>query len=126
MARTTRPDLGGVNIIRLVFIVLILLAASIDPVGAQNLSIGCIDGLVTDQSGGALPGVTVTASSPVLQVGQVSTVTDGEGFYRFVALPRGAYQVSFELSGFQGFRREGIELTAGFAARVNVTLQVGA
>ena len=46
---------------------------------AQNLSFGSINGTVTDASGGALPGVTITASSPALQVGQLTAVTDGEG-----------------------------------------------
>ena len=41
---------------------------------AQNLSFGSINGTVTDASGGALPGVTVTASSPALQVGQLTAV----------------------------------------------------
>src|SRR5438552_1465228 len=100
MAVTIRRDLGGVKIFRVAFIALTLLTASIYPVSAQNLSTATIDGLVTDQSGGALPGVTVTASSPALQVGQVSTVTDGGGFYRFVALPRGTYLLNFELAGF--------------------------
>ena len=103
------------------------MTASIYPVSAQNLSTASIDGLVTDQSGGALPGVTVTASSPALQVGQVSTVTDGEGCYRFVALPRGTLPAGFRACAvFKAFRREGLELTAGFAARVNATLQIGA
>src|SRR5256885_11158662 len=51
---------------------------------AQNLSFGSINGTVTDTSGGALPGVTVTASSPALQVGQLTAVTDGEGKYQIV------------------------------------------
>ncbi len=67
---------------------------------AQNLSSSSIDGIVTDQSGGALPGVTVTATSPALQVQQLTTVTDGQGFYRFPDLPRGTYQLRFELAGF--------------------------
>ena len=37
-----------------------------------------IIGIVTDQSGAVLPGVTVTASSPALQVRQVTTVTDAQ------------------------------------------------
>src|SRR5439155_2634451 len=59
MAVTIRRDLGGVKIFRVAFIALTLLTASIYPVSAQNLSTATIDGLVTDQSGGALPGVTV-------------------------------------------------------------------
>jgi len=92
---------------------------------AQNLTSAGIDGVVSDQSGAALPGVTVTASSPALQVQQVSTITDGQGRYRFIDLPRGAYAIRFELTGFEPLRRQGLELTAGFTARINTTLKVG-
>jgi len=92
---------------------------------SQNLSLGSINGTVTDTSGGALPGVTVTAASPALQVGQVSAVTDGDGHYQIVDLPRGMYQLRFELQGFQPLLRDSLQLTAGFAARVDVSLSIG-
>lgn len=95
------------------------------PVRAQNLSSSSIDGVVTDQSGAALPGVTVTATSPALQVPQLTAVTDGQGLYRFLDLPRGAYQLRFEIAGFEPLVRQGLTLNAGFAARVNVSLKVG-
>ena len=38
-----------------------------------------IIGQVTDQSGAVLPGVTVTATSPALQVPQVTAVTNEHG-----------------------------------------------
>jgi hypothetical protein len=68
---------------------------------SQNLSSGSINGTVTDETGAALPGVTVTAASPALQVQQVTTVTDEEGRYRLIDLPRGTYQLRYELSGFR-------------------------
>jgi hypothetical protein len=43
-------------------------------------------GVVTDDSGGALPGVTVTATSPALQVPSVVSVTSAEGDYRLSPL----------------------------------------
>jgi outer membrane receptor protein involved in Fe transport len=84
-----------------------------------------IIGQVTDQSKAVLPGVTVTATSPALQVPSVTAVTDGNGEYRMTPLPIGVYTVEFGLSGFQTLRREGIRLTVGFTARVDVTLSVG-
>jgi len=93
---------------------------------AQNLSFGSINGTVTDTSGGALPGVTVTAASPALQVGQLTAATDGEGKYQIVDLPRGTYQVRFELQGFQPLIRQDVQLTAGFAARIDASLSIGA
>jgi len=92
---------------------------------AQNLSSSSIDGVVTDQSTAALPGVTVTATSPALQVPQLTTVTDGQGQYRFLDLPRGTYQIRFDLAGFEPLLRQNLTLNAGFAARVNVSMKVG-
>ena len=85
-----------------------------------------INGQVTDESGAVLPGATVTTTSPALQVPQVTTVSDAEGRYRLTPLPIGTYTVTFELSGFRTFRREDIRLTAGFTARVDAALSIGA
>ena len=85
-----------------------------------------ISGVVTDQTGGVLPGVTIEASSPVLIEKVRTAVSDGNGRYQFVDLQPGAYNVTFTLPGFSTVRREGITLTAGFAASVNVELSTGA
>ena len=82
-------------------------------------------GTVTDESGAVMPGVTVTATSPSLQVPSVVGVTDAKGEYRISPLPIGTYTVEFSLSGFQGVKREGIRLTVGFTGRVDVALKVG-
>lgn len=84
-----------------------------------------IIGQVTDASGAVLPGVTVTATSPALQVPQVTTVTDERGEYRLTPLPIGTYAVEYELQGFGTFRREDIRLTAGFTARIDIALRLG-
>jgi hypothetical protein len=85
-----------------------------------------IIGQVTDTSGAILPGVTVTATSPALQVSQLTNVTNERGEYRLSPLPIGTYAVEYTLAGFQTVRRENIPLTAGFIARIDVTLKVGA
>jgi hypothetical protein len=84
-----------------------------------------IVGQVTDESGAVLPGVTVTTRSPSLQVPELSTVTDGRGEYRLTPLPIGVFEIRYELAGFQSVRREGLRLTSGFVARVDVGLKVG-
>ena len=84
-----------------------------------------IVGVVRDTSGLAMPGVTVEAASPAL-IEKVRTVTtDGEGRYSIVDLRPGTYSVTFSLEGFQGLKRDGIELATGFTASVNVAMQVG-
>jgi hypothetical protein len=93
---------------------------------AQVSALSSIRGTVSDATGGALPGVTVTLISPALQVGQMVAVTQADGGYRFGELPAGAYRLRFELSGFNAFVRDELRLTVGFEARVDVAMTVGA
>ena len=93
---------------------------------AQDASSGSIGGVVRDEGGAVLPGVTVEASSPALIERTRTGVTDGEGRYRLVDLRPGSYVVTFSLAGFKTVRREGIELTTGFTANVTAELGVGA
>jgi hypothetical protein len=89
-------------------------------------STGAIAGSVRDATGGLLPGVTVETASPVLIEKVRTAVTDAQGNYRIVDLRPGTYSVTFTLPGFSTFKREGIELSAGFTATVNAELKVGA
>ena len=81
----------------LALLCLIALVATASVSAAQDFR-GRINGTVTDNSGAVLPGVTVTASSPALIQPQVQ-VSGAAGDYRFVALPPGVYDITFELSG---------------------------
>ncbi len=85
-----------------------------------------ITGVVRDTSGAVLPGVTVEASSPALIEKVRTVVTDGTGQYRVVDLRPGTYSVTFGLSGFNTFKRDGIQLEGSFVATVNAELRVGA
>ena len=84
-----------------------------------------ITGVVRDSSGAVLPGVTVSAASPVLIERTREVVTDGSGQYRIVDLRPGTYAVTFTLTGFSTVVREGIELTGSFVATIDVDLKVG-
>ena len=77
------------------------------PAAAQDASSGSIAGVVRDEAGAVLPGVTVEASSPALIERTRTVVTDGEGRYRLVDLRPGTYAVTFTLAGFRAVRREG-------------------
>ena len=61
---------------------------------------GTISGRVLDVQEAALPGATVTATSPNLQ-GSREAVTSGNGDYILTGLPSGPYTISFSVSGFQ-------------------------
>lgn len=90
----------------------------------QTLS-GSISGTITDESGAALPGVTVTLTSPALQVAERVAISDGRGGYQFVNLPVGTFRLAYELAGFAQLTREQIRLTTGFAARMDVVMVIG-
>ena len=90
---------------------------------AQGVQTGTIRGTVQDQQGLAVPGVTITATSPALQ-GPRSTVSDGEGNYTLAALPAGQYQVTFELSGFRTVQQTST-VNVGLQVTQNVTLPTG-
>lgn len=84
-----------------------------------------IAGVVTDATGGVLPGVTVEATSPALIEGARTVFTDATGRYNIRDLRPGVYVVTFSLVGFGTFIRDGIELPAEFTATVNGELRLG-
>ena len=106
-------------------LVLGALLVSASPAAAQFVSTASIEGNVKDESGAALPGVSVTMTSAALQVAQLHQVTDGQGRYSFAQLPGGIYQVRYELTGFQTMVRSELQIGAGFAAKVDAVLKLG-
>src|SRR6516165_7676167 len=102
-----------------------LMLGCVTPAFAQTTALSGLEGKVTDESGGVLPGVTVTISSPSLQTPEMTSVTDSQGRYRFTALPAGVYEANFALSGFKPLKREGLRLSVGFIANVDVQLTIG-
>jgi hypothetical protein len=111
------------NILWVLAAVLWLGAAPAFAQGGGASSTGSISGDVKDSQGGVLPGVTVTATSPA-QIGVLTAVTNEAGIYRFPSVPPGEYKLEFELAGFQNVVREGVRITLGFNAQVNVQLGV--
>ena len=86
---------------------------------------GSLRGMVKDEQGAAMPGVTVTLTGPGL-LAPSTTVTESDGSYRLINLPPGTYVLTAELTGFSTFRREGIVLRAGANFQVDVTMTLGA
>ncbi len=108
------------RLIRLLLPVLLCLAAAV-PAAAQTG--GTLQGMVLDDQGLALPGVTVTFSN--LETGwSRSDVTDAQGRFRAAALPPGVYSVAAELAGFAKSLREKVPLTLGQELTVNMTMKV--
>jgi len=110
---------------RVVLVAFLLSVLGPGPAAGQGLGAASIAGVVKDTSGGVLPGVTVEAASPVLIEKARSTITDDEGRYRIAELRPGTYSLTFTLSGFATFKRDGLELTPNFVATINTELRVG-
>jgi hypothetical protein len=111
-----RRIVGRIGVIALGCLLLLPLVAA-----AQS----SIVGLVRDESGGVLPGVSVEAASPVLIEKVRAGVTDEQGRYRLVDLRPGTYRVTFSLTGFSTVVRDAVDLPGNFTATVNADLKVG-
>ena len=85
---------------------------------------GAMSGFVTDDTGGALPGATVTVREVDTDQKRV-LVSDAAGRYRAPQLAPGKYEVTVELPGFRSARLPGLALTVGQESVVNVSLKVG-
>ena len=85
---------------------------------------GQINGLVTDASGGVLPGVTVEAINTA--TGAMRTAVSGaDGLFTIPLLPPGNYTVKASLPGFRTSQRDGVRVTVTETARVAFELEVG-
>ncbi|MEO8380267.1 MAG: TonB-dependent receptor [Acidobacteriota bacterium] len=105
----------------LVFLLLtpVLLMAQARLTGAD------IQGSVSDESGGLLPGVTVTATNAATNQSR-SGVTEADGTYYIPALTPGLYSVTADLSGFAAQSRKDVRLLLGQRVDLDFTMKVGA
>src|SRR6266851_9309974 len=83
-----------------------------------------ITGLVADQTGGALPGVTITARNQSTDVPYVA-LSNEAGNYTITSLPVGSYVVSAELPGFRTVTTNPVTLEAKQVARLDLKMMVG-
>ena len=107
------------------FFSFVILAALLVTQGHGQMTSGTILGTVVDETGGRVPGATITVFN--VDTGSTRSMeTDAEGRYRATAMTLGSYEVTAELPGFRTSVRSGITLTVSAAAVVNLTLSVGA
>ena len=94
--------------------------------GAAFASVtGRISGSVKDPTGAVVPGATVTALNT--DTGLRETLrTDAQGFYAFLSLPVGHYDLQVQQQGFRDYRQTGLTLDVNTALLVDVILQLGA
>jgi outer membrane receptor protein involved in Fe transport len=110
---------------RLSTILSVLLALCLPAALHAQTATGQISGVVLDDSGAAVPGVTVTAKNQGTGFSRV-TVTSAEGGYVLPLLPSGTYEVSAELAGFQPFQQRNVVISVGSDVTLRVALRVGA
>jgi hypothetical protein len=103
-----------------VFLCLLMVPFLTAQVTRQN---GVIKGEVVDKDGVALPGVTVSATSPVL-MGVVTSITSEAGLYRLLNLPPGVYTIMAALTGFKTVKQEGIVVASGQTYTVNLATEM--
>ena len=96
---------------------LLLSATAYAQVGAAN-----VGGVVRDDSGAVLPGVTVTVTNTANGRAQ-TLVTSADGKYRAVALQPGPYEIAAELQGF-GTVKRALVLVVGAEATLDLALGV--
>jgi hypothetical protein len=102
----------------------LLLALDASPVRAQTGGNSGVTGRITDSTGAAIAGATVTLTGA--EIGLVRTTTSnagGDWEIRFV--PPGTCRLTFEYSGFKTLRRDGIAVTTAEMTPVDVVLDVG-
>ena len=85
---------------------------------------GTLTGSVRDTSGGAIPGVEVTAANATTNLSETA-ITNDVGNYTIPNLPNGRYTISAVLTGFRESVTEDVTVNAGTVVRQNIVLQVG-
>jgi hypothetical protein len=83
-----------------------------------------ITGTVTDPSGAAVPGATVTATSQERGIAYTAQTNDS-GLYRISQLPAGSYDLKIEKTGFAVATHPAFILTVNQVARIDVAMKVG-
>ncbi|MGA2510848.1 MAG: TonB-dependent receptor [Candidatus Acidiferrales bacterium] len=101
---------------------LVLLAIIAAPAMAQKFT-GDIEGNITDSSGAAMPGATVTVRSLATSATRATTTSD-IGAYRVPDLDVGAYEVTVAATGFKTQVRQ-VEVTSNGVAALSFTMEVG-
>src|SRR5262245_12044655 len=104
-------------------IVFLMLATTISAASAQT-SLATLRGKVTDEQGGVLPGVNVTARQTETNTTR-SGATNETGQFYLPSLPAGPYEITVELQGFSTAKRS-VTLRVNQEATADFSLNVGA
>lgn len=113
---------GGKWSLRVGFCFIFTLALAIN-VFAQDSTSGAIQGIVTDEQGGVVPGANVEARNLGTNFTRTFT-TDDDGRFTFLSIPPGRYVVIVTKQGFAKLTQENVDLTVGKSISLNISLKV--
>src|ERR1700675_4294821 len=94
-------------------------------VASAQIDSGSVVGIVSDPSGAAIPGATVTLSNEASGVSR-SVTTNGDGEYQFAAVIPGTYSVQATAQNFESAISTHVEVDVQSRPAINFTLKVGA
>jgi hypothetical protein len=103
------------------FCLLLAVVALVAAPAAAQVQSGTVSGVVRDQQGGVLPGVTVTLAGSDRTL---TFTTSEDGLYRFFNLPPGTYRVTAELAGFSTLVRDSVVVAVGATVDLPFTMRV--
>ncbi len=100
-----------------------LLVFAVSPALAQDFR-ATLTGRVSDPSNAAIPGVSVQIKNAGTNEA-TTVISDAQGNYRIPLLKPGTYFVTAELAGFKKYVRDGVELSVGQVATLNIVMEIG-
>ena len=99
-------------------------SVGVQPIAADaQTGLATVTGIVSDETGAAVPGLTVTATNQATNIGYTG-VTNEAGNYIITGVPIGTYMIATELQGFKSVQST-VTLSAAQAARVDFRLTLG-
>src|ERR1700694_5226170 len=93
------------------------------PLNAQS-TFGSIVGTVTDATNNTVPNTDVVLTNPGTNEKRKET-TNADGFYQFVNVAPGQYNIDVQKPGFQRTVRNGVRVETQTTTRIDIALQVG-
>ena len=112
------------TLIRVLTALAIVSALGLAPAAAQTgQTFGELVGKITDDQGGALPGVTVTLTGPAV-MGAPTAVSGASGIYRFPGVNTGTYTLKMDLAGFAPLIRTGIVVPVRQTVTVDAVMKL--
>ena len=102
----------------------VLLIGTATKSGFAQQQLGAVQGTITDQTGGVLPGVTVVVTNLDTNVSR-TTVSNEAGVYRVPSIDPGRYEVKATLDGFKAVHQRDVVVSVGATVGLNFQMQAG-